>query len=105
MSGITGRQPDTTRWLYRFRQWMYRGARPNLLARAMNRSSAVIHSTGIILPNRLVTLEVRGRRTGRVISFPLVVADYRGERYLVAMLGRNVNWVRNVRAAGGKSVV
>jgi NADPH-dependent 2,4-dienoyl-CoA reductase/sulfur reductase-like enzyme len=26
-----------------------------------------------------------------------------GERYLVAMLGQQTNWVRNVRAAGGKA--
>jgi hypothetical protein len=26
-----------------------------------------------------------------------------GERYLVSMLGENTNWVRNVRAAGGKA--
>ena len=30
-------------------------------------------------------LEVRGRRSGRVISFPVVIADYGGERDLVAM--------------------
>jgi hypothetical protein len=52
-----------------------------------------------------VTLEVRGRRTGRVIAFPVAVTDYRGERYLVAMLGRSANWVRNVRAAGGQAVL
>lgn len=32
----------------------------------------------------------------------MVVADYAGERYLVAMLGERTNWVRNVRAAGGR---
>ncbi|MGP3915971.1 nitroreductase/quinone reductase family protein [Nonomuraea sp. 10N515B] len=63
----------------------------------------MLHSTGLV--NRLVTLEVRGRRTGRIISFPLVIADYQGERYLVAMLGQNANWVRNVRAAGGYAVL
>jgi hypothetical protein len=31
-----------------------------------------------------------------------VIADYEGQRYLVAMLGDEANWVRNVRAAGGK---
>jgi hypothetical protein len=44
------------------------------------------------------TLEVRGRKTGRTISFPVVVADYQGERYLVAMLRHKTNWVRNLRA-------
>jgi hypothetical protein len=28
-----------------------------------------------------------------------------GQRYLVSMLGDNVEWVRNVRAAGGKAVL
>lgn len=44
-------------------------------------------------PDRLVTLEVTGRRTGRTISFPVVVADYQGERYLVSMLGEDTTWV------------
>ena len=30
----------------------------------------------------------------------MVVADYQGERYLVAMLGQTTNWVRNLRADG-----
>jgi len=34
-----------------------------------------------------------------------VVADYRGERYLVSMLGEGTNWVRNVRAAHGRAVL
>ncbi|GAB3888466.1 hypothetical protein GCM10029964_056160 [Kibdelosporangium lantanae] len=46
-----------------------------------------------------------GRSTGRVISFPVVVADYEGERYLVSMLGERANWVRNVRAAEGRAVL
>jgi hypothetical protein len=39
-------------------------------------------------PNGAATLEVRGHKSGRTISFPVVVADYQGERYLVAMLGQ-----------------
>src|SRR6266542_1034674 len=54
---------------------------------------------------RAVSLEVPGRRTGRVISFPVVIAGHEGERYLVAMLGEGANWVRNVRAAGGRAVL
>jgi F420H(2)-dependent quinone reductase len=52
-----------------------------------------------------MTLEVLGRRSGRVVSVPVVVAEYDGERYLVSMLGDDVNWVRNVRAAGGRAVM
>jgi hypothetical protein len=55
-------------------------------ARPQNRISAVI---GGLLSTRMVTLEVTGRRSGQLISFPLAVADYDGERYLVAMLGQN----------------
>jgi deazaflavin-dependent oxidoreductase (nitroreductase family) len=51
-------------------------------------------------PDQAATLEVRGHKSGRMISFPVVVADYQGERYLVAMLGQKTNWVRNLRADG-----
>lgn len=88
----------------RFERWMYAGGRPNRVARLLNRGWATAHAAGL-WPSRLVTLEVRGRRTGRVISFPLVMAEYGGEHYLVSMLGQNSNWVRNVRAAGGRAVL
>jgi hypothetical protein len=51
--------------------------------------------------NRMVALEVVGRKSGRIISIPPVPARVDGERYLVSMLGEDVEWVRNVRAAGG----
>jgi len=35
----------------------------------------------------------------------VVIADYEGERYLVSMLGKEANWVRNVQAAGGMAVL
>ena len=92
-------------FLQRLDRWMYRGGRPNRLARLLNRISAIQYSARILAPSQGVTLEVRGRRTGRLISFPLVVADYQGERYLVAMLGQDANWVRNLRAAGGRAVL
>ena len=34
-----------------------------------------------------------------------MIAEHEGERYLVAMLGEGVNWVANVRAAGGHAVL
>jgi len=85
-------------------RWLYRGGRPNLLARVLNRGSAIAHAAGI-WPSRLATLEVPGRRTGHIVSFPVVIADYEGETYLVAMLGERTNWVRNLRAAGGRAVL
>jgi hypothetical protein len=87
-----------------FDRGLYRGGRPNPLARVLNRMWAVIHSAGV-WPKRLATLEVAGRHTGRIVSFPVVIADYQGERYLVAMLGEDSNWPRNVRAAGGRVVL
>lgn len=85
-----------------FHQWLYRGGRPNALARAFNRFWAALHSLGIA-PNYMVTLEVVGRHSGRVISFPLAMVLLDGERYLVSMLGKESAWVRNVRAAGGRA--
>ena len=70
----------------------------------MNRASAAAASSGVA-SNYLVTLEVTGRKSGRIFSLPLVMAIVDGQRYLVSMLGDNVQWVHNVRAAGGKAVL
>jgi hypothetical protein len=51
------------------------------------------------------TLEVTGRTSGRIFSLPVVIAIVAGERYLVSMLGDNVQWVQNVRASGGRAVL
>ena len=80
-----------------FQRWQYRGGRPGWLARISNRLGAIAFAAGIG-PNRAATLEVRGHKTGRKISFPVVVVDYQADRYLVAMLGQKTYWVRNVRA-------
>ena len=85
-------------------RWLYRGGHPRWFARVQNRVSAVAFAAGI-MPRRVAQLQVRGRQTGRVISFPVVIADYEGERYLVSMLGDDVNWVRNLRAADGRAVL
>jgi deazaflavin-dependent oxidoreductase (nitroreductase family) len=85
-------------------RWLYRGGRPNALARLINRAWATAHAAGL-WQSRLATLEVRGRRSGRTVSFPVVIADHEGDRYLVSMLGDHTNWVRNVRAADGHAVL
>jgi deazaflavin-dependent oxidoreductase (nitroreductase family) len=87
-----------------YTRWMYRHGRPNAWARWQNRASASMFAAGL-WPRRAAALEVRGRKSGRVITFPIVIADHDGERYLVSMLGQNVNWVRNVRAADGQAVL
>jgi hypothetical protein len=81
---------------------LYAGGRPGPLAKAMNAIWAKLHAWGIA-PNYLVTLEVVGRKSGKVIAFPLVMLAGGEERYLVSMLGEQANWVRNLRAAGGKA--
>jgi len=85
-------------------RWLYRGERPNWIARILNRVSAVIHSLGIA-PNYLATLEVTGRKSRRTISLPVVIAIVNDQRYLVSMLGENAHWVQNVRASGGRAVL
>lgn len=86
------------------KKWMYRGGRPHTLAKILNRGWAIVHSSGI-LPNYFVTLEVEGRKSGKIISFPLALVTVNKERYLVSMLGEGTNWVRNVRAAEGKATL
>lgn len=85
-------------------EWFYRGGRPNWAARIFNRGGAAVYALGVA-PNYLVTLEVPGRRSGKIISFPLVMVVVAGKHYLVSMLGEDVNWVKNVRAAGGNAVL
>lgn len=85
-------------------RWMYRSGRPNRLAAAANRLWAILSAAGV-WPSRMAALEVRGRRTGRLTSFPVVPVEHQGDRYLVAMLGEGTRWVSNVRAAGGQAVL
>src|SRR5262249_47741951 len=85
------------------KRWLYRGQRPNWIARMLNRGWAAVGSSGVA-SNYLVTLEVTGRKSGRTVSLP-VVAVVEEERYLVSMLGEHVQWVRNIRAAEGRAVL
>jgi F420H(2)-dependent quinone reductase len=79
-----------------FQRWQFRSGRPNRSARVLSRLLGIVFAAGIG-PSQAATIEVRGRKTGRKISFPVVVVAYEGERYLVAMLGDRTNWVRNLR--------
>ena len=63
---------------------VYRGGRPNRVATVVNRCWAAVYSLGVA-PNYLVTLDVRGRRSGRMISLPLIMVVVDGERYLVCL--------------------
>jgi len=83
------------------KQWLYQGGHPNWLAQILNQFWATIHALGVA-PNYMVTLEVPGWRSGRLIRLPLAMVVMDGERYLVSMLGAEATWVRNVKAAGGR---
>jgi hypothetical protein len=100
------RQRPLVSHLYWAKRWIYRGDRPGRLARVLNEYWAKQYATGGRLARpRDVQLEVRGRSSGQLISFPIVLADVDGAWYAVSMLGANANWVRNVRAADGDAVV
>jgi hypothetical protein len=95
-----------TWWMPRiwYRSLFYPGGKPRRLTRLINSEGAWLFGRGI-LPEFMVMFEVRGRRSGKVIRIPLVVANLDGNRYLVSMLGENVDWVRNVHAANGEAVL
>jgi hypothetical protein len=86
------------------KRWMYREGYPNRLTKIINKVWGLLHTIGIF-PNRFVTLEVVGRRSGKTISFPLAMTVMNGERYLVSMLGNEANWVQNIKAADGKALL
>jgi deazaflavin-dependent oxidoreductase (nitroreductase family) len=87
-----------------YRALYYPGGRPNALSSRLNATQAWLTARGI-LPALMVTLETRGRRSGKPFQVPMVVAQIGAERYLVSMLGENSDWVRNVRAANGAAVL
>jgi hypothetical protein len=86
------------------KRWLYRGGRPNRVAKILNNGWAILHSLGLF-PNYLVTLEVVGRQSGKIIKFPLVLVVVNKERYLVSMLGEKANWVLNLKATDGKATL
>ena len=83
---------------------MYAGGRADAVARRFARLWAAVFALGLA-PRRWITLEVTGRRSGRIVRFPLGMADWHGQWYLVPMLGGQCNWVKNVRASGGRATI
>ncbi len=72
--------------------------------RRINNSLGVLLTSLGLAPRDAVTLEVRGRRSGKPRRTPILRTSFRGEEYLVALAGES-DWVRNVRAAGGGAVL
>ena len=105
MSTTKGHSDGAAHQFHWMKRRLYRTGGPALIARSLDRIAAVQYSAGILSPARAVTLEVAGRRTGHLVPFLVVIAEYDHERYLVSMLGNDANWVRNVRAADGRAVL
>lgn len=57
-----------------------------------------------LAPRDAVTLEVRGRTSGKLRRTPVLRTRCRGDDYLVSLAGES-QWVRNVRAADGRAVI
>ena len=70
----------------RYLRLFYRDWRPTRLGRLLTHSLAWISGLGL-LPSILVTLQVKGRRSGELRNSILVSPTYNGHRYLVSMLG------------------
>jgi deazaflavin-dependent oxidoreductase (nitroreductase family) len=83
---------------------MYAGGKANATARRFARFWSTVYGLGLS-SHRWVSLEVPGRASGRLRRFPLGMADWDGEWYLVSMLGERSQWVKNVRASQGHAVL
>ena len=77
--------------------------KPTKLTQGFNTFVSWLASLGVT-PSDTVTLEIRGRRSGRVRSNAVTWVEYEGERYLVSPRGES-EWVRNVRASSGEAVI
>jgi len=60
--------------------------------------------TSLGLTKGTVTLEVRGRKTGKPVHVSLTTVRRGGSRYLVSLYDQS-QWVKNVRAAEGRAMI
>ena len=81
-----------------FKAWQYRGGRPRRWARIENRLWGIVFAAGFW--NRAATLEVYGRKSGRLLSFPVAIAEHQGERYLALQLLKAASDGQHSRPAG-----
>jgi F420H(2)-dependent quinone reductase len=76
---------------------------PGTAEQLFGRALVLLIRIGIVRGHFYV-LEVRGRRSGRIISLPVDPLDLDGRRYLVCARGQS-QWVRNAQAAGEVALV
>ena len=77
--------------------------KPNAAERGFGRVLAFLVRRGLVRGHFHV-LEVRGRKTGRLLSLPVDALDLNGRRFLVCARGET-QWARNARAAGEITLV
>ena len=77
--------------------------KPGAAERLFGRILAVLVRIGIVRGHFYV-LEVRGRKSGKIISLPVDPVDWEWRRFLVCARGES-HWVRNARAAGQVALV
>jgi deazaflavin-dependent oxidoreductase (nitroreductase family) len=77
--------------------------KPSGFTQLMNRTFSIFASIGWT-PKQMITLEVRGRKSGEPRSVVVNSIEVDGQKYLVAARGET-EWVRNARAAGGEAVI
>ena len=76
--------------------------RVTFATRASNWMVAMLLRAGVKMGFKnfpMVLLTVRGRKSGQPRTAPVVMSNRAGKRYVIGTFG-NVNWVRNLRAAG-----
>jgi deazaflavin-dependent oxidoreductase (nitroreductase family) len=61
----------------------------------------VLRVGALMGPNALIT--VRGRKTGQPRTTPVALVEINGKRWVIGTFGE-VNWVRNLRAAGAATL-
>ncbi len=80
------------------------GYRPNARwYQRFNRLGVVLTRLGLA-PRDAITLEVRGRTSGKPRRLPILRTPYEGDDYLISLSGES-QWVRNVRAASGQATI
>jgi deazaflavin-dependent oxidoreductase (nitroreductase family) len=72
--------------------------------RFQNALFAFLVRLGINTVGGVSLLTVRGRKSGKPIVTPLAIFVQQGKRYFITPYGE-VNWVRNLRAAGGDATL
>jgi deazaflavin-dependent oxidoreductase (nitroreductase family) len=77
---------------------------PAAYYRRINTPLGVLLTSIGLAPRDAVTLEVRGRTSGKLRRTPVLRTRCQGDDYLVSLAGES-QWVRNVRAADGRAVI